>query len=47
MWYNKVEYSTAADVYCTTRDAKVLFCKLDISSSKINNHHFHIDNDKG
>ena len=35
---NKVEYSTATDVYCTTNDVKVPFCMLEFSSSKINNH---------
>ena len=35
---NKVEYSTAAGVYCTTHDVKVLFCMTELSSSKIINH---------
>ena len=46
MRYNKVEYSTAAGVYFTTHDVKVPFCMPDFSSSKIINHHFHVDNDK-
>ena len=47
MQYNKVEYSTAAGVYCTTHDVKVTFCMPYFSSSKIINHQFHVDNDKG
>ena len=44
---NKVDYVTAAGVYCTTRDFKVPFCMTEFSSSKIVNHRFHIDNNKG
>ena len=44
---NKVEYSTAAGMYCTTHDVKVPFCMPGFSSSKISNHFFHNDNDKG
>ena len=47
MWYNKVEYSTTAGVYCTTHDVKVPFCMPEFSSSKIINHRFHVDNNKG
>ena len=43
---NKVEYSTATGVYCTTHDVKVPFCIPYFSSSKIINHRFHVDNDK-
>ena len=41
---NRVEYSTAASVYCTTHDVKVPFCIPEFSSSKIINHRFHVDN---
>ena len=44
---NKVEYSAAAGVYCMTHDVKMLFCMPDFSSSKIINHHFLVNNDKG
>ena len=44
---NKVEYSTAAGVYCTTYDVKVTFYMLEFSSSKISNHWFHVNNDNG
>ena len=44
---NKVEYGTAADVYCTMHDVKVPFCMPDFSSSKIINHRFHVGKDKG
>ena len=44
---NKLEYSTAAGVYCTTYDIKVPFCVPEFSSSKIINHCFHVDNNKG
>ena len=44
---NKVEYRTAAVVYCTYHDVKLLFCMPEFSSSKIINHRFHVDNDKG
>ena len=44
---NKVEYSTAAGVYCTTHDAKVPFCMPEFSSRKIINHRLHVINDKG
>ena len=44
---NKVEYSTADGVYCTTHDVRVPFWMLEFSSRNIINHHFHVDNDKG
>ena len=44
---NKVDYGTFDGVYCTTRDVKVPFCMPEFSRSKIINHLFHIDNDKG
>ena len=47
MWSNKVEYSNAAGVYFTTRDVKVPFFMLELSRSKIINHHFHFDLNKG
>ena len=47
MQYNKVEYSTESGVYCTTCDVKVPFFSPEFSSSKIINHHFHVDNNKG
>ena len=34
-------------MYCTTHDVKVTFCIPELSSSKIINHRFHINNDKG
>ena len=43
---NKLEYNTAACMYCTTRDVKVPFCMPEFSSSNIINHRFHVDNDK-
>ena len=47
MWYNKVEYITDAGVYCTTHDVKVPFWMPEFSSSKITNHRFHVDNERG
>ena len=44
---NKVEYSPASGLYCTTHDVKVHFCMPEFSSIKIINHCFHADNDKG
>ena len=44
---NKVEYSTAAGLYCTAHDAKVPFCMPEFSSSMIILHHFHVDNNEG
>ena len=47
MWSNRVEYSTANGVYCTTHDVKVPFCIPELSSSKINNRCIHVDNNEG
>ena len=47
MQSNKVEYITAAGLYCTTHDVKVTFCMLEFSSSKTIHNRFHINNDKG
>ena len=47
MQSNRVEYSTAAGVYCTTHGFKVPFCMPELSSSNIINHCFHVDNDEG
>ena len=47
MRYNKVEYSTAAGIYCTTHDVKVPFCMPYFSSSNIINRHLHVNNNKG
>ena len=44
---NKVEYSTSAGLYCTAHDVKVDFCMPDFSSSKIIEHHFHVNNKNG
>ena len=44
---NKVEYSTADVMYCTTNYFKVPFCVPEFSISKIINHFFHVDNYKG
>ena len=43
---NKVDYSTATCVYCTTHDFKVPFFVPKLSSRKIINHRFHVDNNK-
>ena len=43
---NKLEYSTAAGMYCMTCDVKIPFCMPVLSSSKIINHCFHVDNYK-
>ena len=47
MCSNNVEYSTAAETYCTTHDAKVPFCMLEFSSSNIIPHSFHMYNNEG
>ena len=44
---NKLEYSNAAGVYCTTHGVKVSFCIPELSSRKIINHCFHVYNNKG
>ena len=46
MRYNKVEYSTAAGLYWTAYDVKVLFFMPEFSSSNIIEHQFHVNNDK-
>ena len=46
MTSNKVEYITAAGMYCTTHDIKVPFFMPEFSRSKIINHLFHVDNDE-
>ena len=43
---NKVEYSTADGMYCTTHGIKVPFCMLEFSSSKIINHLFNVNNNE-
>ena len=43
---NKVEYSTATGLYCTTHGVKVPFCMSYFSSSNIINHRFHVNNGK-
>ena len=47
MCSNKVEYSIAVGLYCTTHDSKVPFFMPDFSSSKIINHRFRVNNYKG
>ena len=47
MQSNKVEYSTASGVYCTTHYIKVPFCMSEFSSCKIINQRFHVNNYKG
>ena len=47
MNYNKVEYSTAAQLFCKTHDIKVMFCMPKFSIIKIIPHRFHVDNDEG
>ena len=47
MRYNKVEYGTATGLYCTTHDVKVPFSMTELSRSKIIEHQFHVENDKG
>ena len=43
----KVEYSTAAGVYCMMYDVKVTFCIHKFYIRRIINHLFHVDNYKG
>ena len=45
--YNKVDYSTATGVYRTAHDIKDPFCMIEFSSSKIINHLFRVNDDKG
>ena len=40
---NKVEYSTAAEPYCTTHDFKVQFFMPGFNSINRILHHFHVD----
>ena len=47
MRYNKVEYIIADGVYFTTHDVKVPFCITGFSSSKVINHCFRVNNEKG
>ena len=47
MWSNKVEYGTAAGLYCTVHDVKIPLCMPEYYRSKIINHRFHVDNYKG
>ena len=47
MQSNKVDYSTADGVYCTTHDSKVPLCMPEVSSNKIINHRFRVNNEKG
>ena len=47
MWSNRVDYSTAAGVYCTTHDVKVPFCMPELSGIKIIIHRFRVDKDEG
>ena len=47
IWHSKVEYSTAAGMYCATHDVKVPFFVPEFSSSKIINHRFQTGNNKG
>ena len=44
---NRVDYITAAGVYCTTHYVQVPFFMPEFSVSNIINHHFHFDNNKG
>ena len=43
---NKVEYSTATGLHCTTHNVKVTFFVLELSIRKIIEHRFHFNNDK-
>ena len=47
MRYDKVEYIRADVMNCTTHDSKMFLCIPEFSSSKIINHCFHVDSDKG
>ena len=44
--YNKVEYSIATGLYCTTQCVKVHFIMPCFSIYKIITYHFHIDNEE-
>ena len=43
---NKVKYSTAPGLYCTTHDVKVRFYHPYFSRIKIISHRFHVDNNE-
>ena len=43
---NKLKYSAATGLHCTTHDVKVTFFVLEPSSSNIIEHRFHVNNDK-
>ena len=43
---NKLKYSAATGLHCTTHDVRVTFFVLDLSSSNIIEHLFHVNNDK-
>ena len=47
MQSNKVGYITASGLYCTKHDVKVYVCMPELSSSRIIEHRFHVENDKG
>ena len=44
---NKVDYSTATSLHCTTHDVKVPFFIPEFYISKIINYRFQVDNNKG
>ena len=46
MCSNKVEYSTAAGLYCMDHDFRVRFFMPEYSSIKIISHRFHVDNNE-
>ena len=43
---NKLKYSAATWLHCTTHDVKVTFFVLELSSRNIIEHLFHVNNDK-
>ena len=47
MQSDKLKYSTSSGLYCTTHDFKVPFYMPKLSSSKMIDHHFHVNNNKG
>ena len=47
MRYNTVEYGTDSGMHCLAHDVKVPFYMPDFYSSKMINHCFHVDNEKG
>ena len=46
MLSNKVEYSTAERLYYRTHHVNLTVCMADLSSSKIIEHSFNVDNNK-